>query len=487
MGLLSRLALVVALLLPTFAMAAPCRVAITKPKVTLDNVSDALLLAAIVPSVDDHGVARLDSGNAIADCRGQRTTSFWPDESPRRKPGSMLIGGRQKLPGPRLAVWVVTDRVRAKPVTYRNGFLAIVRLAGNELIADAVGVWGKGDDAELALTEGPFGPHSWLEPFGHSLTSGLSDVVYHNLWVADDAGTLTSAGAFVVEAHDEDTHASGPHWRMELTATIVPGNKVKVIDQITWTLIGGDKPEVQHTTVTHLYALNGGKLVEVEPSPRTPPRALPQAIRATAQTLRLPVVAGELELVFDPRKISEAELTAAVDLSPWGLPDGHAPYSIERCLPQDNRYVDCGSRDIDAPGYLTNGEINMQRNQAALEQARATKVVPAMQPALDWKIRSMTFYIALEEHRLAFLRTHDPTILRRPIEGIDPMKSCAAVVKKVIELPYGKEQSQALRVDWQNCMNAATGDRFTAVPKEPWQNLLKTTGTTETLRRTNAD
>lgn len=487
MGLLARFALFVVLHLPTFAMAAPCRVAIPKPKVTLDNISDALLLSAIVPSIDEHGVAKLDDGNAIADCRGQRTTSFWPDDAPQRKPGTVTIGGRQKLRDGRLAVWVVSDRVRAKPTTYRNGFLAFVRLANHELVVDAVGVWGKDEDAKLTLREGPFGPRSWVEPYGHSRTLGLSDAVQLNVWLTDDAGKLTSAGGLVVEARDEDTAATGPHWRMELTATIVPGEKVKVIDHIVWTLMGGDKPEVERTTVTHLYALDGDKLVEVAPAPRTPPRTLPQALRGKSETLRLSIVAGELELVFDPNKISERELTAAVELSPWGLPDGHAPYSIERCLPQDNRYVDCGSRDIDAPGYLTNGEINMQRNQAALEQARATKVPALMQPALEWKLRSMTFYIALEEHRLAFLRTHDPTILRRPIEGVDPMKSCAEPVRKVIDLPYGKEQSRALRVDWQNCMNAATGDRFTAVPKEPWLNLLKATGTTETLHRTNED
>lgn len=489
MGLLARFTLSVALILPTtLALAGPCRVSLSSSKMTVDNVPDGLLLAAIVPSVNERGVAKLDAGNAIADCRGQRTTSFWPDESPARTPGTATIGGRQKLRDGRLAVWVVTDRVRAKPATYRNGFLAFVRIANAELVVDAVGVWGKDEDAKLSLREGPFGPRSWLEPYGHNRTSGLRDAVEQNVWLTDDAGKLTSAGGLIVEARDEDTAANGPHWKMELTATIVPDDKVKLVDHITWTLVGGAKPEVQHTIVTHVYTIEGDKLVEVAPvARRTPPRTLPQPPRGASETLRLPIVAGELELVYDSSTITATELAAAVELSPWGLPDGHAPYSIERCLPQDNRYVDCGSRDIDAPGYLTNGEINMQRNQAALDQVRAQKVVPAMQPALDWKIRSMTFYIALEEHRLAFLRTHDPTILRRPIEGVDPMKSCATAVQKILDLPYGKEQSQALRIDWQSCMNAATGDRFSAVPKEPWLNLLKTTRTTETLRRTNAD
>lgn len=205
------------------------------------------------------------------------------------------------------------------------------------------------------------------------------------------------------------------------------------------------------------------------------------AAAATKRTLRLPVPGGEQRLTYDPQKVGDSELTFAASLSPRAMPSGLAPHALERCLPHDARYQDCGSRDIEAPAYLSNGEVNVRLNQQELDRLAALKVAPELQPALAWLRRSVSFYAQLEEHRLAFLRSHDPTILALPIEGIEPSKVCAPALAKVRTLDYGKAQSLALRLDWHGCMSEAFSARHGEIPAAPWEAFKKAHDVAETF------
>jgi hypothetical protein len=205
------------------------------------------------------------------------------------------------------------------------------------------------------------------------------------------------------------------------------------------------------------------------------------------KVLRLPVPGGEQLLSYDPNRISEADLTFAASLSPRAMPQGVAPHSLERCLPHDARYHDCGSRDVEAATYLSNGEVNVRLNQQELDRLGTRKVAPELLPALVWLRRSVAFYADLEEHRLAFLRSHDPTILSTAVDGIEPKKVCASTIAKVRALPYGTEQARILKVEWHDCMSTAFSARHGEVPAAPWEAFLRATGTSESFVKDKGD
>ncbi len=452
------------------------------------KVIDPALLRAIVGS-DDKGRAPLrksaDGTATIADCRGHTSAADWGMR--KRKPGVVVVGARQALPDGRLAVWVVSGQQEGAPATTENGFLALVRLDGERLVVDAVGAWQNGVDAKRTLDASLFAPRGFVEPTGHTGTGGGSDSAGRTVWVTNDKGELVSAGGFDVEGYEDDLGTEGPRWAMRWKSTIKPGTPVRLIEQITWTLQDGPAPEEAKQRIERTFTLVGDKLVEGPSKKRQPPHPADRPAGASpsaagkAKTLISAVSTGELRLTYDPDKISEATLRAAVELSPHAAPSGLIPRQLEMCVAGDPRYRDCGSRDIEAPHFLSNGEVNLAEGRKELDRVLQLVVPVELQPALSWLRRSVAFSLALAERKAQFAKTQVVDVLKLPIEGLDPQATCGKQLGEVERAPDRRARWRVVSFAWHNCMIEASANRLGEFPAAPWHAFLKAYGIREKL------
>ncbi len=312
----------------------------------ITKVPGLAIVHAAVPSASADGHAPrkpMDGRDMVTDCRGHTALSDWSDSNGKHRAGAIVVGPRQLLPDGRQAVWLYTGESLGAPATSWYGFLAVVRLAGSLLIVDGIGSWSNGEDAPRKLDAALFGPRGFVEPTGHTGTGGGTDSEGRAVWVVTTEGELTVAGSYDISGLDQNLSADDqtPHWEWQFTSTVKGGPKVHVVDHVTWTL-DPDQKITTKTTVDHWYVLDGDKLRETTghklvppPLPGASPAAATPPAKPSKATLSLDVGGGSLELTYDPAKISEAQLRAAVELSPRNNPSGLVPGMVSDCAPKD--------------------------------------------------------------------------------------------------------------------------------------------------------
>jgi hypothetical protein len=211
--------------------------------------------------------------------------------------------------------------------------------------------------------------------------------------------------------------------------------------------------------------------------------ALPLSARADTQRLVFPTLLGEYHLVFDNRRVSEADLRPLVVLSPHlaGWTSLAVAPRLERCVVGDAAYLDCGNRSVRSSTFLWNARVNLERGTAALTNLRGLRVPAELEPVSVWLQRSLAFSLWLEETKLEFFRSGDAGVLRRPYEDIDPGRECAASLQDVARATSADAQYDIVVLPWHNCVNAAFRRRLGDYPIVAWQQFLAAWRITERL------
>jgi hypothetical protein len=210
---------------------------------------------------------------------------------------------------------------------------------------------------------------------------------------------------------------------------------------------------------------------------------LPPAAAAEPQRLIVPTLLGEYHLLFDDRRVTEAQLRALVVLSPHlaGWTSLAVAPRLERCVVGDSAYLDCGNRSVRSHTFLWNARVNLERGRDALTHVRGLRVPAELEPVSTWLQRSLAFSLWLEETKLEFFRTADVGVLRRRYEDLDPGRECAAVLGKVARATSADAQFDMVVLPWHNCANAQFRRRLGDYPMAAWLRFLSAWRITERL------
>jgi hypothetical protein len=202
--------------------------------------------------------------------------------------------------------------------------------------------------------------------------------------------------------------------------------------------------------------------------------ALAPAAAAGPQQLVVPTLLGEYHLLFDDRRVSEAELRPLVVLSPHlaGWTSLAVAPRLERCVVGDPAYLDCGNRSVRSHAFLWNARVNLDRGRAALTHLRGLRVPLELEPVATWLQRSLAFSLWLEETKLEFFRSGDAAVLRRRYEDLDPGRECAAVLGELARAGATDAQFDMVVLPWHNCANSQFRRRLGDYPMAAWQRFL---------------
>jgi hypothetical protein len=204
---------------------------------------------------------------------------------------------------------------------------------------------------------------------------------------------------------------------------------------------------------------------------------------------------------FDPSRISERSLGQLLLFSPYNLADSSAlidhqkiivafqetpqrvqkgliAYSLETCIESDPRYRPCGTRDISAPNFFANAQVNVTRNQQILGTLDRLKVPMELSIVVQQFRRSMVFSSSAERLRLQYLQTSDLRILSRPFANLEPLKICP---KEIANLKQGRtvQRRYELSHEWFNCLNSEWIKLSPPYPRDAWTSFLHAYGIVE--------
>ena len=186
---------------------------------------------------------------------------------------------------------------------------------------------------------------------------------------------------------------------------------------------------------------------------------------------------GSLVLTFDPKKISEADVRAAAELSPYS-PHGVLTESLSSCRDQAEALTACGTKPHTPaqPEFFRDGEITVKINRARVKELTDKKVAKQLEPAKEWVRRQTAFFAGMEEKKLAYFKSWKTADLAGAIEGVDATKECAAEVAKLDAAKTNDQRFQLAQYEWHNCVNHRGADVMGEFPAAPWKAFLKATG-----------
>lgn len=206
---------------------------------------------------------------------------------------------------------------------------------------------------------------------------------------------------------------------------------------------------------------------------------VPSLASAKPKKLSFEVNGGTLTLTFDPAKVTEAELRGAIELSPQMSPDSVTIEFLDSCRDGSGSTTPCaGLPNTPAqPAYFKDANIAVAKNKEIVKAAAERKVAKELEPARDYLRRQTAFYAGLEERKLAYYTSWKTADLAPPIEGIDGVKACAAIVAK-LDAAAKPDKYKLAGHEWHNCMNDLGHNQFGEYPEAPWKAFLKAKGVT---------
>jgi hypothetical protein len=205
---------------------------------------------------------------------------------------------------------------------------------------------------------------------------------------------------------------------------------------------------------------------------------------------------------FDPSQISERSLRELLVFSPYALDDsiaqvdnqqiivgfqetpeklekGPIAYSLENCIDSDPRYRPCGTRDILAPNFFVNAQVNVEKNEQVLAALNRLKVPMELSIVLQQFRDSMVFYSAVERLRLEYLQTGDLRILSRPVANLHPLEICHKEIGDLKQAATLQRRYELSKQGWHNCLNSEWMKVSPPYPREAWTSFLRAYGIVE--------
>lgn len=208
---------------------------------------------------------------------------------------------------------------------------------------------------------------------------------------------------------------------------------------------------------------------------------LPLRAEAARTMLILQALDGEYKLTFDDSKFSVDHMRSLARISPRMSPEFSLSSYLELCIEGDLRYRTCGTREIDAPNFYWNAEVNLKGGQEALDFLRALAYPKELEPVVKYLESEGSFYQCLGQTMLNFLKSWDSGVLRNSCGKIDPSTHCSHSLLEIEGSRSTKVKYDLLKYKWYNCMNSVFRNRIGNYPLQVWENFLRTYGITEEL------
>ena len=198
----------------------------------------------------------------------------------------------------------------------------------------------------------------------------------------------------------------------------------------------------------------------------------------SAATLVIPTAVGEVRLHFDPLEISEERLRELTVLGPY-QPWPFLPPALNQCISTDPEYRECGSREIDAPNFLYDAEVNLRRGRQTLADIARLEPPSELAPVLAYFQHVIAVFICLHEAELAYYRGDDHA-LEVACDEIDATAVCSDLL---LEAPLTGMLEARRRLagftTWITCMAPELVRQLGVYPLEAWRDFLRAAGIVE--------
>ncbi|MFQ5656095.1 MAG: hypothetical protein ACE5G5_00970 [Candidatus Methylomirabilales bacterium] len=193
---------------------------------------------------------------------------------------------------------------------------------------------------------------------------------------------------------------------------------------------------------------------------------------------------GDYAVTFESSRISEDQMKKLVLISPYlssyykGKTLVFSP-SLELCVDDDPAYLDCGTRNIRAPNFYKNAQVNLKAGRQALQFLEGLEYPEELELVVSYLRRSLSFSLWLEETRYEFYESSNADILKRKWGDIDPLMVCTATLKEIENATSQLQKYNLAKYKWHSCLNNVFRERLGQYPLESWNQFITTYGIEE--------
>lgn len=202
-------------------------------------------------------------------------------------------------------------------------------------------------------------------------------------------------------------------------------------------------------------------------------------LAAGRKTLSTKTSEGIYRLTFDPKRIPEESVRAAIRFHPYA-PVAAVDIVLGACDPKDSAYKACGAEG--SPAYFFNAQVNLRKAVRALKRAEELPYPPAIEKVRKYFLKSGKFYAKSLALRLEYQRTGRLYVLKQEFSGLLAERDCPLSLEHIEKAKNRAEAWRLLDTDWHNCMNLVFNKK-NEYPRQAWGAFLAKYGIEETLDR----
>ena len=198
-------------------------------------------------------------------------------------------------------------------------------------------------------------------------------------------------------------------------------------------------------------------------------------------TISVPLSTEEVdEVTFNPTRVSAADVSRWIKLSEEG--------------PYDQADIGIGVFFAEPPSGSTKKQKEIHDAQVKLNKLRKRisdlgegHYPVELSEVVSYLRRVQSFWVWLDNQKLAFLETGDVSVLQSPFDQIDPKSSCGAVLERIRNAKDQKEAWHLACFDWHNCVLKAGEKQIGPYPENAWHSFLAAYGIREHIGSTETD
>jgi len=194
-------------------------------------------------------------------------------------------------------------------------------------------------------------------------------------------------------------------------------------------------------------------------------------LTTAAHAKRVSVWAGEWEYKFDDKKIAKAEVERVLVLAEHGtlLGDAIAGDEVGK-LWLHRKSNDWTKWSEWGPAWVKTATASQAQRQTELAELEAMTVPAELVPVKTHLVQQVRFFLEREALALRLLADDKPTLpAQTTVGGIDPAKTCATQLDKVLKASDRGARIEALSYSLGNCLNGARASDY---PATAWKKFL---------------
>jgi hypothetical protein len=204
-------------------------------------------------------------------------------------------------------------------------------------------------------------------------------------------------------------------------------------------------------------------------------------ILARKTVIDIPFPGGVERVRFDDSTISQADIQRIFkQLDPFlsGFSGYSVPESIEFCVNDDKKYAPCGTRDIKAPNFLHNAEVNIQISAQRLRELEEASFPHELKSVRAYTTALLASGLRVQKCRVEYYMNWNVSTLKT-CDATEKTETCDAIVEKLDSITDPMTKYELTSFDWPNCVIRSQHKQLGAYPQNDWNRFLKAYGITE--------